>query len=72
MKQPLLGVLFGVEPWNFPLCQIAGFAAPNLMAGNVVRVKHASNGPQCALAFEQLMHGACLPASQPVATPTCS
>ncbi|MFM9436661.1 succinate-semialdehyde dehydrogenase / glutarate-semialdehyde dehydrogenase [Janthinobacterium sp. CG_23.3] len=56
-----VGVLFGVEPWNFPYYQIARFAAPNLMAGNVVMVKHASNVPQCALAFERLMADAGLP-----------
>ena len=50
-----VGVLFGVEPWNYPYYQIARFAAPNLMAGNVVMVKHASSVPQCALAFEQLL-----------------
>lgn len=50
-----IGVLFGVEPWNYPYYQIARFAAPNLMAGNVVMVKHASSVPQCAVAFEQLM-----------------
>lgn len=50
-----IGVLFGVEPWNYPYYQIARFAAPNLMAGNVVMVKHASNVPQCALAFESVM-----------------
>ena len=50
-----VGVLFGVEPWNYPYYQIARFAAPNLMAGNVVIVKHASSVPQCALAFEKLM-----------------
>ncbi len=49
-----LGVLFGVEPWNFPYYQLARFAAPNLMAGNVVMVKHAGCVPQCAIAFEQL------------------
>ncbi len=48
------GVLFGVEPWNFPYYQLARFAAPNLMAGNVVMVKHAGCVPQCALAFEKL------------------
>jgi succinate-semialdehyde dehydrogenase/glutarate-semialdehyde dehydrogenase len=57
-----VGVLLGVEPWNFPYYQIARFAAPNLMAGNVVMVKHASNVPQCALAFEQLLHDAGAPA----------
>ncbi len=56
-----LGVLLGVEPWNYPYYQVARFAAPNLMAGNVVMVKHASNVPQCALAFAQLMHDAGLP-----------
>ena len=50
-----IGVLFGVEPWNYPYYQIARFAAPNLMAGNVVMVKHASCVPQCAQAWERLM-----------------
>ena len=57
-----IGVLFGVEPWNYPYYQIARFAAPNLMAGNVVMVKHASSVPQCALAFERLMQEAGAPA----------
>ncbi len=56
-----MGVLFGVEPWNFPYYQIVRFAAPNLMAGNVVMVKHASNVPQCALAFERLLEEAGAP-----------
>lgn len=56
-----IGVLFGVEPWNYPYYQITRFAAPNLMAGNVVMVKQASNVPQCALAFERLMHEAGAP-----------
>ena len=56
-----VGVLFGVEPWNYPYYQIARFAAPNLMAGNVVMVKHASSVPQCALAFEKLMQEAGAP-----------
>lgn len=48
------GVLFGVQPWNFPYYQLARFAAPNLMAGNVVMVKHSGTVPQCAIAFEKL------------------
>ena len=49
-----IGVLLGVEPWNFPFYQVARFAAPNIMIGNVVLVKHASNVPQCGIAIEQL------------------
>ncbi len=57
-----LGVLFGVQPWNFPYYQLARFAAPNLMAGNVVMVKHAGCVPQCAQAFERLWREAGAPA----------
>jgi succinate-semialdehyde dehydrogenase / glutarate-semialdehyde dehydrogenase len=42
--------------------QLVRFAAPNLMAGNVVMVKHASIVPQCALAFEKLFADAGAPA----------
>jgi len=57
-----IGVLFGVQPWNFPYYQLARFAAPNLMAGNVVMVKHAGCVPQCAIAFAQLWLEAGAPA----------
>ena len=50
-----LGVLFCVEPWNFPYYQLARVAGPQLMAGNVLVVKHAGNVPQCAIAFEKLL-----------------
>jgi len=56
-----LGVLVGVQPWNFPYYQLARFAAPNLMAGNVLLIKHASSVPQCALAFERLFTDAGAP-----------
>ena len=49
------GVLFGVEPWNFPYYQLARIAGPHLMAGNTLVVKHAGIVPQCALAFEKLL-----------------
>jgi succinate-semialdehyde dehydrogenase/glutarate-semialdehyde dehydrogenase len=57
-----IGVLLGVQPWNFPYYQLARVAAPNIMAGNVIMVKHASNVPQCAAAFEQLFLEAGAPA----------
>lgn len=56
-----IGVIFGVQPWNFPYYQLARFAAPNLMAGNVVMVKHAGCVPQCAIAFEKLWSDAGAP-----------
>jgi succinate-semialdehyde dehydrogenase/glutarate-semialdehyde dehydrogenase len=56
-----LGVLFGVQPWNFPYYQLARFAAPNLMVGNTVMVKHAGCVPQCAIAFEKLWRDAGAP-----------
>lgn len=53
-----IGVLLGVEPWNFPFYQVARFAAPNIMVGNTVLVKHASIVPQCAMAIEELFNEA--------------
>ena len=50
-----IGVLFCVEPWNFPYYQLARVAGPQLMAGNVLLVKHAACVPQCAITFEKLL-----------------
>ena len=54
MESSPMGIVFGVEPWNFPFYQLARVAGPQLMAGNVVMVKHSESVPQCALAFEKL------------------
>lgn len=56
-----LGVLLAIEPWNFPYYQIARIIAPQLSAGNTMLLKHASNVPQSAAAFEKLMIEAGLP-----------
>jgi succinate-semialdehyde dehydrogenase/glutarate-semialdehyde dehydrogenase len=54
MESSPIGVIFCVEPWNFPYYQLARVAGPHLMAGNTVVVKHAGCVPQCAIAFEKL------------------
>ncbi|MCG0998529.1 NAD-dependent succinate-semialdehyde dehydrogenase [Acetobacter persici] len=57
-----LGIVFAIEPWNFPFYQVVRIIAPQLSAGNAVLLKHASNLPQCAAACEDLMKEAGLPA----------
>jgi succinate-semialdehyde dehydrogenase/glutarate-semialdehyde dehydrogenase len=62
MESSPIGVIFGVQPWNFPYYQLARIAGPHLMAGNTLVVKHAGIVPQCALAFEKLLLDAGAPA----------
>lgn len=56
-----VGPLLGIMPWNFPFYQIARFAAPNLMLGNTIVLKHAESVPRSALAVEQIMKDAGVP-----------
>src|SRR5690606_20604196 len=57
-----LGVLLGVMPWNFPYYQVARFAGPNVMIGNTIILKHASQCPESAAAIEQIFADAGFPA----------
>ena len=53
-----VGSLIGVMPWNFPYYQVARFAAPNLMLGNTILLKHAPSCPQSALLMEEIFNSA--------------
>ncbi|MBG6215233.1 succinate-semialdehyde dehydrogenase/glutarate-semialdehyde dehydrogenase [Cryobacterium sp. CAN_C3] len=62
MRNTSLGVLLGIMPWNFPYYQVARFAGPNLVLGNTILLKHASQCPESAAAIEQIFADAGFPA----------
>lgn len=59
-KRPI-GALLGIMPWNYPYYQVARFAAPNLVLGNTIVLKHAPNCPRSAALIEQIIRDAGLP-----------
>ena len=62
MRNASLGVLLGIMPWNFPYYQVARFAGPNLVLGNTILLKHASQCPESAAAIEEIFTDAGFPA----------
>lgn len=56
-----LGVLLAIMPWNFPFWQVVRAAAPALMAGNTMVLKHAANTTRCALELERIFSDAGAP-----------
>ena len=61
IRRAPLGVLLGIMPWNFPYYQVARFAAPNIMNGNTIILKHAPQCPESAAAIEQMFVDAGFP-----------
>ena len=56
-----VGALLGIMPWNFPAYQVARFAAPNLVAGNTVLLKHAPQCPESAAVIAAIFAEAGVP-----------
>jgi len=50
-----LGVVMSIEPWNFPIWQVARAVFPALMAGNGVVLKHASIVTGTSLKIQELI-----------------
>ncbi len=58
LRRRPIGPILGIMPWNFPYYQVARFAAPNLMLGNTVILKHAEICAGTALKIQELMREA--------------
>jgi len=60
--QPL-GVILGIQPWNFPLYQVIRYSITNVVAGNTTVMKHASNVFGMAQKIQELYEEAGFPAN---------
>ncbi|WP_281542373.1 NAD-dependent succinate-semialdehyde dehydrogenase [Maribacter aestuarii] len=56
-----IGVIYGIQPWNFPAYQAVRYSISNLMAGNGVLLKHAENVTGSALLLQEIYEEAGLP-----------
>ena len=54
IRRASVGTVLGIMPWNFPYYQVARFAAPSLITGNTVLLKHAPQCPESAAAIQQI------------------
>ena len=61
IRRSSVGTLLGIMPWNFPYYQVARFAGPNLVLGNPILLKHASQCPESAAAIETMYRDAGFP-----------
>ncbi|MBU2929024.1 NAD-dependent succinate-semialdehyde dehydrogenase [Winogradskyella psychrotolerans] len=55
------GVIYGIQPWNYPSYQVIRYTITNLMAGNSVLLKHAANVTGTAKLLESIFTAAGLP-----------
>jgi len=56
-----IGALLGIMPWNFPYYQVARFAAPNVVLGNTIILKHDPHCPESSAAMAQMYADAGFP-----------
>lgn len=56
-----LGVIYGIQPWNFPAYQALRYSVASLMGGNGVLLKHAENCTGSGLFLRDLYERAGLP-----------
>lgn len=61
IRRGSVGALLGIMPWNYPYYQVARFAAPNLVLGNTILLKHAPQCPESAAAIADLFAQAGVP-----------
>ncbi|MGB7843020.1 MAG: NAD-dependent succinate-semialdehyde dehydrogenase [Salinimicrobium sp.] len=56
-----LGVIYGIQPWNFPAYQVVRYSIASLMAGNGILLKHSEGVTGSALLLEKIYLEAGLP-----------
>ena len=56
-----LGVIYGIQPWNFPCYQAIRYSISSLMVGNGVLLKHAENCTGSGLMLRDIYEAAGLP-----------
>ncbi len=56
-----IGVIYGIQPWNYPSYQVIRYTITNLMAGNSILLKHAANVTGTAKLLESIFEAAGLP-----------
>lgn len=56
-----IGIVYGIQPWNYPAYQVIRYTIANLMAGNSVLLKHAANVTGTAMLLKTIFDTAGLP-----------